>query len=296
MCSGWRGAGSRIARVPRGRARLANEVCGTTLESPIDATCAKIPDTVSVSTTGRAIAPDSRKDPVKLAAVVHRAWQQHEVGACRFGPVDLRQAAPWTLGGSDEHILLAVQPDGSNPAQGFAVDIGDPDIDVEVVQAGADLSRGHRFQMEADQGMLCVHRCGDQRSDTHGRRDGADAQRAGEAFAHARKRLLQESPLGQNPSSPEQYLLALRSEAFEALLPADDLHAELGLELADTGGQGRLGDVARLGCAPEVPLPRKRDEIVQLTQLHLSVIGLVRDRGGIPGRGQVEHPRVDQSR
>jgi hypothetical protein len=74
--------------------------------------------------------------------------------------------------------------------------------------------------------------------------------------------------LGEDAVRPEEDLLALRGEALEALPALHDLDVQLGLELADGGGQGRLGDVAGLGGTPEVAHARQCAQVLQLAQQH----------------------------
>lgn len=60
----------------------------------------------------------------------------------------------------------------------------------------------------------------------------------------------------QGLASPEQYPLALRSEAEKPPIAAHDGNAEFPLEFAHSRRQRGLGDIATLGGLPEVPVLR----------------------------------------
>jgi hypothetical protein len=80
--------------------------------------------------------------------------------------------------------------------------------------------------------------------------------------------------LGEDAVRPEQDLLAFRGEALEPLAALDYLYVKLGFEFADGGGQGWLGDVARLRGTSEVALTRQRAQVLQLAQQHgVSLVG-----------------------
>ena len=68
---------------------------------------------------------------------------------------------------------------------------------------------------------------------------------------------------------PEHDALALAREPLEALAAADERHAELGLELAQTRRERRLRDVARPRRAPEMTLALERDEVLELPREHV---------------------------
>ncbi len=57
---------------------------------------------------------------------------------------------------------------------------------------------------------------------------------------------------------------AERGEADDAARALDQHHAEQRLELAEAGGQGRLGDEAGIGRFAEMPVLAQRDQILEL--------------------------------
>ena len=61
--------------------------------------------------------------------------------------------------------------------------------------------------------------------------------------------------------------LALGRQALVATITAHHGEAEILLESANPGGEGRLRDTARAGGAGEVPLPFERDEVVEVLRV-----------------------------
>ena len=62
--------------------------------------------------------------------------------------------------------------------------------------------------------------------------------------------------------------MAVWRQAVKALATLDDRYAQFLLELANAPRQGRLAHVAHLRCPREVLFPGKRDEILQLPDVH----------------------------
>ena len=67
---------------------------------------------------------------------------------------------------------------------------------------------------------------------------------------------------------PLEHALAVGGQPVEALAALDDRDAQLLFELADAARERRLRDVAGLRGAREVLLPRERDQVLQLADVH----------------------------
>ena len=172
-----------------------------------------------------------------------------------------------------------------------------PEVEAAVAQP-TGLRRGEQVgvDLERDLGQVAGEGAGDPRELGEGRRAGeGDPEQAEPAVgdpadaAHA----VVERP-ERAPGLADQELAGGR----EADLPrgaVEEPGAELGLELADRLGQGRLGDVQALRRSSEVPGLGHRGEAAQVSQLHVASV-----RSGVgessvwssspPGRTTVRTP------
>ena len=82
--------------------------------------------------------------------------------------------------------------------------------------------------------------------------------------AHAIRLVGQFLRLAQDLDGLVGDLFAERREADYAARPFDERHAKQRLELAQTGGQGRLGDETGVGGSSEMPEAPQRDEVLEL--------------------------------
>src|SRR3546814_1757483 len=74
--------------------------------------------------------------------------------------------------------------------------------------------------------------------------------------------------VGQDLARPGEELLALRREPGEAMASRHERYAEILLKFADRRRQGRLGDMAGIGGAGEMPLFGERHEIGEMADEH----------------------------
>ena len=93
--------------------------------------------------------------------------------------------------------------------------------------------------------------------------------------------LLQGAPVVENRVRPLEHALAFGRKPVEALAALDDRHAELLLELAEAPRKGRLRHIAGLGRAREVLLTRKRDEVLELADIHRLRASIAADAGRV---------------
>jgi hypothetical protein len=96
------------------------------------------------------------------------------------------------------------------------------------------------------------------------RRDRGDPQLAAQAVAQRVDLLAHGTAVADDTPSPVEHALALGREALEAGAAVHQQHAHLLFQLLHTGRQRRLGDAARLGGAAEMPLPRQRQNEIEL--------------------------------
>jgi hypothetical protein len=127
-------------------------------------------------------------------------------------------------------------------------------------QAGLDV---HTYQR-----VFSTERVGQQGHGARGGRDHAHAQLAGQAGLHCRDLLLERVAIGKDTACPQHESLTFGGETLKALPAPNQRNRQLVLELADGFGQRRMGDVAGVGGAGEVPLSSERHEVLELTEQH----------------------------
>ena len=148
------------------------------------------------------------------------------------------------------------------------VEIGDADIDIEIIDRPLDLLRCLGQHRQADIGMLGMEGGGETRN--HGERGGdrTDPQMPAQPPAHLADLLLQPVAIGEDALGPFHHAKSLGREALEAPAALHDGHGKLGLELLDRRGESRLGDAAS-GCgAAEMAFPGQCPKIDQLAKKH----------------------------
>ena len=100
------------------------------------------------------------------------------------------------------------------------------------------------------------------------------------ALAGAHQLLLERVAVGQDPLRPGQHPLAFRRQPLEAVAALDHQDAQIFLEMAQAGGEGRLRHAAGLGRAREMPLAGEGHEVAELADVHGR--SLVARRRGAP--------------
>src|SRR3546814_20917007 len=83
---------------------------------------------------------------------------------------------------------------------------------------------------------------------------------------------------GQERARPGEELLALMLDPGEALASRHERYAEILLKFADRRRQGRLGDMAGIGGAREMPLFGERHEIGEMADEHFDPLAEHRGR------------------
>ena len=106
-----------------------------------------------------------------------------------------------------------------------------------------------------------------------------------QAAAHFAQLLHHRVLIGDNPLGPFEDALALGGEA-DKLLPAHhDGDAQFVLEPANCGRERWLGNIAAPGGASEMTLLGESDEIVELFEIHVALLGLLRRLDAHQGNG-----------
>jgi hypothetical protein len=170
--------------------------------------------------------------------------------------------------GGEEGVALLVDRRCGDPAERLVVEVGDAGVDLVRFQLHADLQRGERADLQVDARVAAQQRLGDPLDGGQRGRDHPQAQAAAELTGEPCRFARETLDAGQRLLGPDQQALALRRQVVVALAALDQLDAELALELADRDRERRLGDVAGLRRAPEVPLARERVQVLELAQEH----------------------------
>jgi hypothetical protein len=74
--------------------------------------------------------------------------------------------------------------------------------------------------------------------------------------------------LGQDVAAVSQQVFALRRELDAAPDPVEELHSQIGFQVTDLAGEGRLADVDLLGGLRHAALLGDADEIAEMPELH----------------------------
>ena len=223
----------------------------------------------SASIVGCDVHAGRGEQPVEDPPVLHVRRQQAQRRRRELGP--LHHVAPRELGvgRGEQQVALGVQRHGPHRSgERLAVDVADPDVDLEVGELGDDVARRQRLDRDPHVRVALEERRRDQRRGSEGGRDRGDPEPTRQPVAHARQLAAQLVRAAEDLARPEHDPLPLRREALEAARAPDDLHAEVGLEPPDALRQRGLRRVAR-GCRPgEVLLARERREVLELSQVH----------------------------
>jgi hypothetical protein len=196
-------------------------------------------------------------------------------------------AAERAVHARQQRVALAVQRERADAAQRLRVEIGDPDVEVEAVEALLDLPRVERVdrhrhpRVAAEQGRRQQRHAGERR------RDRADPKPPGEAAVEGTDLRLEPTDVGEDLPRPLEHALPLGREPVVAVRASHDREPELCLEAPDARGERRLRDVAGARRTTEVLLAGERHEIREMSQIH----GLVIDRI----YRSVEHPTLTSS-
>ncbi len=100
------------------------------------------------------------------------------------------------------------------------------------------------------------------------RRDQRNPQLARQGIALGLRQLDDRVRFLQHAAGSLDHLLAGRGQRYPPGLALDQRHAEVALELADLGGQGRLADETPLRRAAEMPLIGEGNEVAEVAQVH----------------------------
>ena len=191
-----------------------------------------------------------------------------------------------------------MQPHADHVPERLIVQIGDPRIDLEILQHLQD-TRGRAGQHgELQRRMMRAARRGQHRHQSQRGRDHADAQMPAQPFPHALQVLAHRPRIADQPAGPDQHPLPLRRQPEIARTAPHQHDTQLVLELLDSGRQGRLRHPARIGGTAEALRARDGDEVGELVQHGGQSSGGTWRRqgeGALPaGRGSAPAPRQGQ--
>ncbi len=230
--------------------------------------------------------PGAGQHVVEDPPVLHVPAEQAEPQAVEVAPADALASA-YARDRADQQVALGVErPDPHAvvlPGAG-AIEVADPDVELERIEPGRDLARGRRADLDPRARVPLEQRRGQPGDHRQGRRDRADPQRADALAAHPRHVGLEIPVVGDDPPRPAQHPLPLGGQAGIARSAPDDRHAETQLQGPDPGRQRRLGDVTGLRGAAEVPLAVQGHEVHELPLLHHGRRYCLSRRAGVRGR------------
>lgn len=166
--------------------------------------------------------------------------------------------------GGEQPILLEIERDGPHSAQRLVVDIGQPGIDLEILEHREDLDRGARQDGEFHLGMPGPIGRGEGRHHRQRRRDRGDLQAARQTMLQGAQFLAHGAAVGHDGARPVEHALALGREADEARLAMDQQDAQRRLELLDAGRERRLRNAAQFGRPAEIPFARQGNQELEL--------------------------------
>src|SRR5262245_38768567 len=151
-------------------------------------------------------------------------------------------------------------------AERLVAEVGDPGVDLEILQEIENLDRCARIDRELHIGVtLPVRRCQRRHHRQRGW-DGGDAQPPAKAVPERVDLLSHRPGVADDAACPVEYPLSLRSESLETRAPIDQQHAHLPLELLDPCRQRRLGNAAGFRRSAEMPRPGQRQDELELVQ------------------------------
>ena len=143
------------------------------------------------------------------------------------------------------------------------------------MEIAEDLLGTLRQDGEINLGVADLHGIGQRCHHRQGRRNDAKHQPADKftlAVSDLSQFLLKRLPVVDNEMRPFEDPFTFRCQAEETLAAFHDGYAQFLFELADAAGERWLGDIAGLGGPREVFFASKSDELLKLTDIHLTTI------------------------
>ena len=212
--------------------------------------------------------PRVREDVIKDAAILHVGSEQAK-GRCRgLRPPNGRAARERPVDRAQQQVALAVERQRAHVAERFVIEVGQAGIGLERVEAAPDLARRERQHLDVHERMALAERRGDQRDGRQRSRDRPYPQRALEAPADLGELMPEPVVVREDAMRPQHDTLTLARKTLEALPAPHQRHAQFGLQLANSGRQRWLRNVARPRRASEMPLALERHEVLQLARVH----------------------------
>ena len=204
------GSTSGTVRSPSGTSKTWSHVCAITDDSPASRTCAKSVVVEFVSTTGSGAVPDLTEGGVDDPPVLHVVGQEAQRHRRRVRPADAPRAAERPVGRGQQHVALPVERQRANARQRLGVEVRDPDVELEVVEAALDLDRAERLHADANAG--CRAQSGPVNSETLDSEVGTapSRRRPDGPCAERSDGVVQPVDVGEDQLRPFENLLALR--------------------------------------------------------------------------------------
>ena len=166
--------------------------------------------------------------------------------------------------GGEQPVALPIERQGADLPERLIVEIGEPGVDLKIVEHGENFARGLRQNGEAHVGMLLAEGRRQLRRHAERGRHGGDGQMADEGGLWRADFLAHRAGVADDALGPFQHALAIGGEAVKARAAIDEQDAEAVLELLYAGRQRRLGDAAAFRGAAEIALARESQQKFEL--------------------------------
>ena len=182
-------------------------------------------------------------------------------------------------GGGEEEEALAVEGEGVEAVAGGVVDVGEGDVELALAEGVEELGGGGGLEGELEGGKLLGEGDAEDRGESGGGGQHAEAEGSLHALiAEVVELLLEAVAVFLHLLGPGEDALAFGGEALKALAALDDADVHIFFQLLDAGGEGGLRDVAGGGGAGEVALLVEGEQVFEVADDHgveLSCWGLV---------------------
>ena len=176
---------------------------------------------------------DRAENAVENAAVLHVGGQKAEIERCGLLPADRVAAGQRAVGAGEEDVGFGVERFGDDAFERFIVEIGDADIDIEIVDGVLNGGRGHGQDGKGDSGKTLREGAGNLGDEGQGGGDCADAEAAFQALPHIADGLRHGVDFGENAFGVGKDRLAFGGQPRETVAALDEGDAQLFLKLPD---------------------------------------------------------------
>ena len=250
------GSTSGIARMSSSGGRNCRKLWGMTLAQAPLRTCATIASTLLVSIPGRTTSPACANVASRIRRFCMSFVSRQSGRRAASAPGHLL-GRTGHLPHPDREVALGVQRDAAHPRERLIVEVGQPCVEREVIEATLDIDRAQGHDRDGHARMNRRERCGELRGEWQRGGNGAQPEASHQLVAERADFLMQALDVAEDAPGPDEDPLALGGKALEPLAALDDQHAQFLLEVLDAGGERGLRHLARRRRAREMALDRQ---------------------------------------